>query len=582
MKSHSKLNLFAWLFLCLCLTVKAFAQDGMQFAPFMMRSDINDWAQRVVANGGALPSQNTILAMETLRLGCIAAGLTNKIYSLCVFVPDSLIAATTPLFKHYGADPWTNINFGTTNLDINGLLGNGTTKALDTAIKAKDIQVPSNGSTLGFTVIVTESATNQPNHVIGYRDPDGSPSALLLVSSAGRTEFYATTISAGDNVITNDWGRVGYVSGNRNTNGGTTNLSLFVASPLESHKLLTNTSGSIPAITTLVDDTISVFAAKQDATNQSYSALRLSLAMVHDGFTQTESSNFWMLAKACRETLGGGTGDPVHDWNTKIVAAGGAAISSTTSNASRTFLQGLDTDDTLYRIVVANTYPPDSLTAARTPIIWQSGSQTWTNFAFGTTNLTVEGLTGDRTNKYLGTGMNLSTAIIRGFSDTSAGISVLIRSNTQALGQSTLLGSAAGLLANGQFALVNSTTADPTMTFYCWKAITVNTDHLRFTWSSNYTGFMSANRTAANAIRMDLVTNGVFNVYTNGTGNQTGNNDSNTNTFAHALYNLGPAANFSSQTISFLALTSGLTSTQASNLYTRVTALRTAYGGGNP
>src|SRR5688572_13026363 len=93
-----------------------------------------DWSQRVVANGGAVPSQQTIQCMETLRLTLIGMGLTNKLYTLCVFVPDSVIAASTPLFKHKGSDPWTNFFFAQTNLNIDGLKGDGIQKAFDTGV----------------------------------------------------------------------------------------------------------------------------------------------------------------------------------------------------------------------------------------------------------------------------------------------------------------------------------------------------------------------------------------------------------------------------------------------------------------
>lgn len=565
------------------LATCCFAQDPMQFAPFMrQRYTPTDWELRVLANGGAQPSLNTVNAMETLRLGCIAAGLTNKIHGLCVGIDGSIIASATPLFLHSGYPMWTN-NFVDADVNINGIKGNGTTKAMDTGIKAKDVQIPVNGATLGMTVIVTEGASNQLNQVMGYRDPDGVPLALLLVSSGGSTEFYATTITALQCIITNDWGRVGYVSGNRTTNGGATNLSIYVASPLESHKVLTNLGGSIPALTTTVDDTISVFAAKRDGTNQSFSSMRLSMAMVHDGFTESESSNFWNLAKACRETLGGGTGDNIHDYNRKIVAAGGADISTTTSNALRTFYSGLDTDSTLYRIIIANPYVPDNLTAVRTPLIWQAGSEIWTNVVFGSTNLTVNGLTGNTTTKSLGVGINLSTLNKYEFSDTSAGVSLQIYNAPTSTGSLMEFGTAP-TTASGLFGLQHFGGG---LYYYCWRFINVNTDFISRAVPSNGTnwaGYISGNRTAANAIRMDVGTNGVHQVWTNATGSTVSVNNAMTNSIAHAIYVSSgtTAANWSDRTISFLALHPGLTQTESSNLYQRVYSLRTALGGGNP
>lgn len=564
--------------LLLCFSVAVLrAQDPMEFAPFMMQfGGPTDWELRVLANGGAQPSQNTINCMETLRLGCISAGLTNKIYSLCVFVPDSLIAATTPLFKHFGADPWTNINFLVGDLTISGLVGNGTTKVLDTAIKAKDIQIEADGSTVGLTVIVSESAGNAAEFVAGQQDADLNPVLGLLVSSAGETQWFATEPTAGTSATSNDFARVGYVSGNRWIEGGTTNVALFVASPLEAHKVLASTAGSIAAIATVTDDTISVFANKHSGTNRSWSSQRLSLAMVHDGLTAAESAAFWALALACRECLGGGTGDPVHDWNRKIVAAGGADVSTTSSNAARTFLSGLDTDGTLYRMVAVNAFVPDNLTAARTPIIWQAGSEVWTNINFGSTNLTTGGLTGNGTTKLLGTGIITSTAVNRGFSLTSAGISLIISTNPSSGDYDFGVD---GVANSQQFALLNNAGQ---AIFYCFRFVTVNANFLTAPAGFS-TGFLSGNRTAANAIALYGARSDTAHfAITNGTGNQDGSLVATYPMTAFALNADGTPTAFSDHTLSFLALHSGLTQTQSSNVWNRVRDFRTAVGAAGP
>lgn len=529
-----------------------------------------------------MPSGSTIAAMETLRLGCIAAGLTNKIDALCVFVPDSVIAATTPLFKHLGSDPWTNFNFVIGDLTVNGLKGDGLSKALDTGIKLKDIQLPSTGSTIGFTVIVSESASNQGGHAMGQQDADGVPLSLLLVSSSGLTEFYPTTLTGTQRVSSNDWGRVGYISGNRWVAGGSTNIALFVASPLESHKTLVSIVGPGEAAgTTSTDDTISVFASKRDGTNSAYSTLRLSMAMVHDGFTQTESSNFWVLAKQLREQLGGGTGDNIHDWNRKVVAAGGASVSTTTSNAMRTLYSGLDTVGTLYLMSSANALVPDNLTAARTPFIWQSGSEVWTNFNFGTTNLTVAGLQGNGTDKYLGTGIVPSTA--NRISNTSGGITALISDNP-----GTALFAIMGSLpitASVQTVLYMDDVANAG--FRMWRNDLINQNWITAAQPSPgaaWEGYISGNRTAANAIALYVASTGLAHqVLTNATGTQTGTATANTRAFlAFAQNNNGTPITFGNQTMSFVAFHGGMTQTQSSNTYSLISEFRVAVGGGNP
>lgn len=548
---------------------------------------VTDWALRVVANGGAMPSQNTIQAMETLRLGCISAGLTNKIYSLCVFVPDSVIASATPLFLHKGYPMWTN-NFVIGDLSVNGLKGDGTSKAMDTGCMAKalasgGVSDTSDGSR-GLTVIVTESQNATDGVPIGYKDAN-DVRMLELAVGIGRITSWITMTDGNAlyELHTNDVGRVGYISGNT-WNDSNTNVSVYVASPLEAHKLIaTKTIPSNGGDATATDNTISVFAEKHGTTNRFYSAQRLSLAMVHEGLTAAESETLWSLFLACRQTLGGGTGDPVHNWNTKIVAAGGANISTTTSNATRTFYVGLDTDGTLYSMVMVNTYPPDNLTAVRVPLIVQSGEETWANVNFRATNLTVNGLTGNTTDKYLNTLMNFNTTLVRGFSVTSAGMSQLIYASNNGDGGKVEMGGFGGV---NIFAGVQSFRGN--LAFYCWGASLVNQNFVTRNTSpltTNWTGYLSGNRTAANAIRLDRVTSGggTHEVFTNATGSQTLNKTTITNITAHSTIDaVGVPSQWSDRTVSYLAVHSGLTQTQSSNHWIRVQTLRTDYGGGVP
>jgi len=536
---------------------------------------VTDWSTRVVANGGALPSQNTIIAMETLRTSLVTQGLTNKIYSLCIFVPDSVIAASTPLIKNLGADPWTNSGtFVAGDLNIQGLKSDGV-KYLDTAI-SNNVNVL--GTNLGFSVIVTEAATNGPGAVImnqGY--PGGFNTAQgLFPSGSGADQVYMGIVTAGNFLSTNDLNRVGYLSGNKDG----TNTSLYVASPIESHKLLSRASPTGASLfNAAVQTSFAFWLTKIQGTNSGGTAFRLSMACIHNGFTETESSNFWWAVKTCRESLGGGTGDPIWQWARDVTNFGGAAISVNTSNSLRTFRQGLDTDALLYKMIAANAYVPDNLTAARMPVVWQAGNQIWTNTAFVDGDITVNGLTGNGTTKFLGTGLKPSTLTYAGFSDTSAGLTTLIY-NTGTDANEFVIGST-GTTANGTFAVGVQVGL---LVYYCWIFTTINTDFLvRTAPNAGWEGYLSGNRTAANAIRLDFVTNQVHNVATNGTGTTASNNNTMTNMFAHAVATgLNAAANFSDQTVSFLAVHPGLTQTESSNLWYRVATLRTNLGGGVP
>lgn len=578
-----------FLFLLLLVPGLAFGQ-AFTFSdlPFLAQGS-TDWQTRVVANGGAMPSANTIAAMETLRLGCIAAGLTNKIYSLCVFVPDSLIAATTPLFLHKGVDPWTNNNFVIGDLTVDGLKGDGSTKSLDTGCMAKaltdgGVSDTSDGSR-GLTVIVTESTGNAGTVSIGTLNPPSNIYLELEVSANGITAWLPSSSNPLYFTPTNDFGRVGYVSGNT-WNDANTNASLYVASPLETHKVLaTKTIPDNGGTVTATDDTISVFARKQDGTNGFWSSQRMSLAMVHDGFTAAESASFWTLALACRQQLGGGTGDPVHNYNTKIVAAGGANISTTTSNALRTLYGGFNTDGLLELLSVVNPVVPDNLTAARTPVIWQSGSEVWTNFNFAASNLTVSGLQGiTADSKYLGTGIVPSTA--NRISATSGGMTGVITDSPGTGTQVIMAGNPS--TANVGCHFLTTVSGNDNVLFRMWRFDLVNTNFLSSAQPSpgdTWTGYISGNRINASNIALYVASTILPHAaLTNGNNQaQTGTAAANTVAMlAWANNNNGTPASFGAHRMSFVAFHGGLTEAQSANLYSRIHTFRTAVGGGSP
>lgn len=91
------------------------------------------WIDNVANNGGPPPTDTTTTSINTFLNALDSCGVLSKILDLCVFVPDSLIAATTPLIAGT-ANPWTNHNFVSGDLGINGLTGNGSSKFLEAGL----------------------------------------------------------------------------------------------------------------------------------------------------------------------------------------------------------------------------------------------------------------------------------------------------------------------------------------------------------------------------------------------------------------------------------------------------------------
>ena len=87
-----------------------------------------------MTNGGAAPSDATKLALHNFCAGLDTDSLTASMLAVNCIVPDSLIAATTPLIKGPGNDPWTNTNFVAGDLTVAGIKGNASNKYLDTGV----------------------------------------------------------------------------------------------------------------------------------------------------------------------------------------------------------------------------------------------------------------------------------------------------------------------------------------------------------------------------------------------------------------------------------------------------------------
>lgn len=266
----------------------------------------------------------------------------------------------------------------------------------------------------------------------------------------------------------------------------------------------------------------------------------------------------------------GGSASSLTDWASRVIANGGAQPSANSINAIDNFR--VANSDLLTSFVAVCCFAPDSLIACTTPLVVGPGYPLWTNVNFSVTNLTVNGLTGDGSSKYLQTGV-LGNAT--GLSVTSAGISLLMYANPDTAGN--------GLVAQQQDTVQFSMFSYAgTGLFRCW-AFTGSANFATGSVGSTTNGWLSGNRTAANAITLYKArSDTTFAVVATETGTQSGSPTGTAPLTVFAMNCAGTPCAYSAPTISFVAITAGLTQAQSSNLYTRVVALRTALGGGNP
>jgi hypothetical protein len=254
-----------------------------------------DWSTRVVANGGAVPSGATVLAISDFSDALDAASLTSKMTAVNCFAPDSIIAALTPLIVGPGNDPWINHNneFNAGDLTVNGLVGDGATKWLLTGVHPSSIsgQPNSGGYTIYFYTCPSEASTD----LAVYLNPDQAG----LFNISGTVVFDCWNSAAGATTVSLP-GFTGYVSGNRVSASET---HIYAANSGTAHYSAAGNSG---APGTAPNAELWAWAMNATGSPLYLSTKRLSFIAIHQGLTAAESLNFYNAVQALRTALGGG------------------------------------------------------------------------------------------------------------------------------------------------------------------------------------------------------------------------------------------------------------------------------------
>ncbi len=264
-----------------------------------------DWRRRVVVNGGAPPSNNTMNILSNFMYALDFNNLTPKMKAVNCFVPDSLIASITPLIKVIGNDPWTNTNFSAGDLNINGLSGNGSNKFLSTGIIAYQLTSSALPVADSHIALYISTGSIEAKNEWGGTDSPGSTLSFRLYGHYNAPNVTATQ-NYGDNTgiqFTQSSSIVpytGYVCANRVSG----NRDIYVASSTLPHMSGINSttlSSTIPTSTT-----ITVFATNEAGSVTNYSSKRYSFMSMGNGLTTNESITLFNLVQALRTSLGGG------------------------------------------------------------------------------------------------------------------------------------------------------------------------------------------------------------------------------------------------------------------------------------
>jgi hypothetical protein len=143
-----------------------------------------------------------------------------------------------------------------------------------------------------------------------------------------------------------------------------------------------------------------------------------------------------------------GISPTTQNWLTRIAAAGGATPSAATIGVMNQMGNTLAAAGLASLMVYLVVYVPDNLIASITPYIKTAGNDSCVNHNFVTGDLTIDGLKGNGTSKYLDSGCDPLTCFP---SDASAGQGCYISNIPSA--ESRCEGSAEGNFPNGQFSL---------------------------------------------------------------------------------------------------------------------------------
>ena len=253
------------------------------------------------------------------------------------------------------------------------------------------------------------------------------------------------------------------------------------------------------------------------------------------------------------------------EWSARVQANGGAAPSGGTISAIDTFAGSLASSGVWTKINTMNVFAPDSLIACMTPLKVGGGFDPWTNHNFVLADLSVNGLVGNASNKTLNIGLNPATA----FATLTAGLAWYAKAVTATGftmgcydGTHDLI-SASKYSDNNAYSYnsgssgASASVASPGAGFYFSTRVS-STDHrLYFANSSNAFAQKALDSTSATGAYLSQP---MFMFCVN--------------------LSSGSVQLATSDSYSFGAVLLNATSTDGSNLFTAVQALRTSFGGG--
>lgn len=261
-----------------------------------------DWLFRVTNAGGARPSDATFAANDVFYAALVSAGIDTKLKVCNLFVPDNILACSTPLIQGPGSATW--ISHGnswiSSHLTSAGLQNpGGLALSFDTGFTPGTFMTSSSG--FGF-VYVSVDDTSTISEEFGVDDNTGlNDFRMFNHYTDNHTYCYVYRQSQLLDSGVRGTG-AGYMALSRTTSS---RADVFFANSGNSHSSIVNVTGT-ETNTPSVTNTISVFAGNDNGTLARFSLKRLSAVGFGTGLNSTESSALHDAIVAFRTAVGGG------------------------------------------------------------------------------------------------------------------------------------------------------------------------------------------------------------------------------------------------------------------------------------
>lgn len=279
-----------------------------------IHAEAADWANRVRTNGGTV-SGSTLSAVDKFVKAIHIAGIRNRFYRLNLFCGTSnatLDAVRTPLFRgpslsgtQYGNTTDTNNNFVQGDYaEDNGLLGNSTTKWLNTGFTADTAGL----TAASFHVSAVWPSYSHPASALYY--------PIAITNAAVNIRYWLTASSsiAPTTEVATFLGASGINGATKQiaaTNGATMPGGLWVASRTSTTSLrLYNGASEQASNTSLLPDAtvptlpMGVFARWNGTSTFGHAAMRLRGYSVGLGLTVQQVSDFNSAMTTFQTALG--------------------------------------------------------------------------------------------------------------------------------------------------------------------------------------------------------------------------------------------------------------------------------------